>query len=220
VKKLAAAIVLLVTVWFSVTLLGAGLIQRSVEQELIGNPESTSVIERLQLALRLDPDNPDTLTVLSRLQPDDQSLESLRRLTKIKPNDGSVWVDLFAVKMQLGELDEESQQALRQAVQLAPYEPEVIERVVQAGSRRWLSLDGEARQLVNEMAIRGIEGRFHHRKSEILATLDQRGMLRMACTSPRVSSCTSTNTPPKTPPSNNNWLKPNVLEGGVASENS
>jgi len=61
-------LVLLVSVWQSFTVLAGGTLHRMVLQEIEGRADIAFAIERLQLALRIDPGNPSLLSLLARRQ--------------------------------------------------------------------------------------------------------------------------------------------------------
>ncbi len=185
--RIAVTLVLLVAVWMSASVLSGGMIHRIVEQELSGRSDSGWAIERLQLALRLDSQNPDIHALLARLQVPEEALATYRQLTQITPLDGLIWANVFAVKMQLGRLDEEARQALDSAVKLAPYEPVVHETLIDFGSRQWLMLDPATKQKIIEMAVRAVESRSFYRKPEIHRLLTSRGLIWPVCTSSRIA---------------------------------
>lgn len=185
--RIVVSLVLLVSAWQSFTVLAGGTLHRMVMQELEGRADIAFAIERLQLALRIDPGNPSLLSLLARLQPPAESLTTLRLHAKVAPADPEVWAGIFSAKMRLGELDSESRSAIDAAIQLGPYEPLVAERLVDAGSRRWLLLDAYTRQQIVEMAVRALESRAEFRKVEIGKLLASRGLLDMVCTSVRVA---------------------------------
>ncbi|MBT4163141.1 MAG: hypothetical protein HOC70_11215 [Gammaproteobacteria bacterium] len=184
--RITVALVLLVAVWMSVSVLSGGMIHRIVGRELSGRSDSEWALDRLQLAVKLDSRNPDIHALVAKLQPPEESLSTYRLLTQLIPRDGLVWANLFARKLQLGRLDEEARQALDSALKLAPYEPLVQETLIGSASPRWLMLDPATKQKIIEMAVRALESKSHYRKSEIRQLLVNRGLMWPVCASPRV----------------------------------
>ena len=181
-----AAVFLVACAGLCGSLLTGSVLHRTALQEYGGGSERAAVIRKFELARRIDPGNPQSLVMLARLKAPG-AVGLYREATALSPNEGYVWANLFAEKARAGQVDQIAGEALTKANRLAPFEPLVLETVLKAGATSWLSLDADMKREIRESAIRALESEASFRKPEILQILRRSGLVRLACTSSRVS---------------------------------
>jgi len=77
-----------------------------------------------------------------------QALQHYRRSIRLRPVWPHTWASLALVKYRLRELDEEFEQALRNATHFGPWEPVVQRIVAEVGLAAWRELSEEGRRIV------------------------------------------------------------------------
>ena len=150
-------------------------------QELAGGEDSLTVREKLEIAVQLDPANVPILKSLAKLQNPGSAIDTYQRIVEIAPTDGMSWAMLFYHKLQQGQLDSGTRQALKEAVHLTPYEPAVQEVLLWAGTAHWEALDPELRNDLVLVAGRAMMSRAPFRKKEITAILKRGEIGQAAC---------------------------------------
>ena len=122
--------------------------------------------DRIRLALRHFPNQPDYLDLAGHLQEFQANqvgvigkqrrelLESAavhyRKALSVRPLWPYSWVNLLSVKDKLGQVDSEFNKALQRAVETGPWEPRVQLEVITSGVRHWDRLGGVGKNLVRE----------------------------------------------------------------------
>ena len=130
------------------------------------------VIERLELALAIAPDNAWALEFMGAMQfetirgaTDPQaavaaaraSRDSFRRALWQRPTASQTWVNLSLAKQSLGELDGEFFAALEQSVRYGPWEPPVLFLALQTGLGAWDLASPARRELILGMRDRAVQ---------------------------------------------------------------
>ena len=111
--------------------------------------------------------------------------DAYRRTLELRPLWPYTWARLAYVKLRLLQIDDEFDEALRQAVALGPWRVNVNKTVAEIGLIAWLELDGSQRTLVLEATERtlvlnrragqqvmALAARFH-RVDDVCAALDR-----------------------------------------------
>jgi len=111
------------------------------------------------LAARLDSENPETHLQLAMLAIKDKNLNR----------------------------DEEWQSALRLAYEPGPWEPQVQNKITKSGSRDWLSLTPELRDIVISTANRALSHPSAWRALEVRETINSRKLRVIICEEPATS---------------------------------
>jgi hypothetical protein len=176
------ALIVIVMIWQSGTLLIVSVVQRTVAQERVGDSQRPATMEQLGFARKLDGTNPVTLTMLINAAPStEMRLELSRRLAELAPQSPEGWLFLFIEKIALGEIDDEAMTAFDRVQTLAPYEPRIQEQVIAAGLGDWWLLDSSMRTAVVSSATRMLGSQAHYRKAQILALIRDNGLLPIVC---------------------------------------
>ncbi len=124
----------------------------------------------LNIALRLDPENPNYREDRSRLdyleaqrsegarkaELLDDALFQIRKAIRLRPVSPYAWSMLMQVKMGLGEIDQEFLDALDNALMLGPWEPEIQRAVADAGLNVWAVLNDSQKGKILEDIKRGM----------------------------------------------------------------
>lgn len=121
-----------------------------------------AITARLRQALALDPDNPNLLADLGRIESwrvregplyDDgvrtargTALENFRRAARMRPTSGHSWANVAVAKVGLGSLDAEYRAALQQTLRWAPWDAKVQLVGIELGLASWQFLSEEMRQ--------------------------------------------------------------------------
>ena len=83
--------------------------------------------------------------------------EYYQEASAIRPAWPYHWVDLLLVKYRLGEIDEDFNVAIKQAVILGPWEPWVQQVIADVGMHHWYHFTPEMQQLVNTTVRQGVQ---------------------------------------------------------------
>ena len=124
----------------------------------------------LNIALRLDPENPNYREERSRLdyleaersggarkaELLDDALFQIRKAIGLRPVSPYAWSTLMQVKMALGEIDPEFLDALDNALMLGPWEPEIQRAVADAGLNVWAVLNDSQKEKILQDIKRGM----------------------------------------------------------------
>ena len=175
------------------------IIERWQQEKVVLKDEDWDRLQqKLETALRFDPDNPDINhaygTVLQGryidLFPEDPVAQPARRLAadyyrlaiKRRPTWPYTWADLALMKYRLGELDEEYSHALHTAIQMGPWEPSVQYMVGFLGFQTWDKLGQKDRAFI----IKVIQDSFSHADGghvgRMLKLTEEYGFLHIFCT--------------------------------------
>jgi hypothetical protein len=135
--------------------------------------ELLSVATRIEWAIRLADLNPSYHESLARVallraaqsgllaELRSHSLEVARaqihRAIALRPVSPYSWTILLLVKRDLHEYDEEFRQALHRAVELGPWEPELLPQLADVGLSAWVYLPEKEQSLVSQVFIRGLQ---------------------------------------------------------------
>lgn len=112
-----------------------------------------------------------------------QAVVLLRAATRVRPEAGTTWARLAWVKVALGEVDPEFEDALRQASERGPWRIQVNRELAQAGLLAWESLSSPAQAVVVEQVRRSV----NYSKKEalpVMATAYLTGLAPMLCEHP------------------------------------
>jgi hypothetical protein len=158
----------------------------------------TRARERLREARALDPGHPAYAEEIGRLYhgralrlpPIDsvakdyarQGLEYHRQAARLRPSASHSWANIALLKARLPEPDAEFEAALRNAVLLGPWEPDVQLAVAEAGFLRWADLSPPARAAVRETAARALSSQ----DAPLFALARRIGRLGVLCAMPGV----------------------------------
>ncbi|MYM65121.1 hypothetical protein [Pseudomaricurvus sp. HS19] len=150
----------------------------------------------LKKALGYSPSHPDYLRGLGRLSSwffsvsdgvgaetsastGQQGLDYLRQLTGQRPYWPDGWSDLALLKSQLGEFDDEFDQAFANAFALGPNEPQVLLTLSNTALSRWSSLGMASRQQALQVFARGLQSR--GAEMRLLSVAEKYGMQKAVC---------------------------------------
>jgi hypothetical protein len=131
-------------------------------------PKDPTANELLAIVMVSDTNHPDHLKA---------GREYLIRALAQRPGSGYTWASLAAVKYQLGETDAAFETAMVNAMQLAPYEPEVQRDVVNYG----LAVMDEVRPGTLAAIEHALAVGMKRNAAEILQISARRGRLGAAC---------------------------------------
>ena len=131
------------------------------------------VFDSLQRALRFDPNNPEYLDSNATLyrykarlykrqspQAEEANREVLahyRHLVTLRPAWPLYWAGLINIKYTLWEVDEEMQEALRNAARLGPLFKSNQKIILRAGFHGWPFIDIETKEAVNDILQRAMQ---------------------------------------------------------------
>jgi len=117
------------------------------------NPVHHENIARLDL-IRADlPDvNPGEKKSYLRL-----GLSEIHTAITLRPVSPYSWTILLLIKRDLGEFDAEFIHALHRAVELGPWEPELLTSLADVGLSAWTAMPAAEQALIQQVFVRGIE---------------------------------------------------------------
>ncbi len=124
----------------------------------INDPEQHENIARLSLVRAAVPGIPPGEKT-KRLQ---AGLAEIRTAIALRPVSPYSWTILLMVKRDLGEFDSEFLHALHRAVELGPWEPELLVSLADVGLTAWPKVPPEEQDLIQHIFVRGLE---HQAKS-------------------------------------------------------
>jgi hypothetical protein len=107
----------------------------------------------------------------------DEARSEIVSAIRYRPGSGYTWASLAAVKYRLGEADQMFERALVNAMQLAPFEPEVQRDVADYGLAVLDEVAPATRAAVEQAVISGMR----RNPAEILQISSRRGRLSAAC---------------------------------------
>jgi hypothetical protein len=129
-------------------------------------------LARLETALRREPGSPQILENMGRLYTwralvpgstagevtgaQQTAADYYRKSLVQRPTSPYTWANLALTKYSLEETDDEFMHAIRQAVFLGPWEPDVQILVADAGLGAWWKLPAEVQAVVLDNVVRGI----------------------------------------------------------------
>jgi tetratricopeptide (TPR) repeat protein len=131
------------------------------------------VFDSLQRALRFDPNNPEYLDSIATLyrykarlykrqspqaeKANRKALAHYRHLVTLRPAWPLYWAGLINIKYTLWEVDEEMQEALRNAARLGPLFKSNQKIILRAGFHGWPFIDIETKEAVNDILQRAMQ---------------------------------------------------------------
>jgi len=144
-----------------------------LEADQINQAGIDEALERIRLALRTFPGQPDYQDFAGQLhelmadregvvgQQRSDLLETAaghyRKALSVRPLWPYSWVNLLSVKDKLGQVDMEFNKALHRAVETGPWEPRLQLAVITTGLRRWDRLRRTERNLIREEIIKSLK---------------------------------------------------------------
>ncbi len=134
--------------------------------------EVEAVFNEFNFARSLTDSDPTLYENLSRLRlvraalpgvlPDEKysqlraGLVEIRKAIRLRPISPYSWVILLALKRDLNEFDAEFRLGLHRAVELGPWEPQVLNGLADVGLSAWDAMPAEERALIQQVFIRGM----------------------------------------------------------------
>lgn len=117
------------------------------------NPAHHEGLSRVEFtrALQLQASDPLRLTYLesARLQ--------IHRAIALRPISAISWTNLLVIKRELHEYDVEFRHALHRAVELGPWEPELLPQLADVGLSAWSVMPAEEQALIGQVFERGMQ---------------------------------------------------------------
>ena len=107
-------------------------------------------------------------------------LAQIRSAIRLRPVSPYSWSILLRLKRELGEFDAEFRFALQRAVELGPWEPELLAALADVGLSAWDALPAAEQALIQQVFVRGME-----RQDKLMRDVAQAH--RSPCAEPRVS---------------------------------
>jgi len=150
------------------------------------------VVSYAKAAVDKDPDNPDVLSLMGSVyewntfRPENQrqnnqqrrlALEYYRKAVELRPQWPHTWNGIALLKFRMDEFDQEFHSALKNAMELGPWEPRVQEIIAEVGLSAWEELDFAMRERIVQNIDRGIT----MQPILMLNILKKYGELRMVC---------------------------------------
>jgi hypothetical protein len=117
------------------------------------NPVHHENIARLNLIRAALADvNPDEKKSILR-----RGLAEIHTAISLRPVSPYSWTILLLIKRDLGEFDAEFIHALHRAVELGPWEPELLTALADVGLSAWTAMPAAEQALIQQVFVRGIE---------------------------------------------------------------
>ena len=150
------------------------------------------VVSYAKAAVDKNPDNPDLLFLMGNVyewnafHPDNQkqnnqqrkwALEYYRKAAELRPQWPYTWSGIALLKFRMDELDQEFHSALRNAMELGPWEPRVQKIIAEVGLNAWDKLEQSQRIPIVENIRRGVV----MQPRVMMDILKKYGQLRMVC---------------------------------------
>ena len=150
------------------------------------------VVSHAKAAVDKDPDNPDLLFLMGNVyewnafHPENQyknnqqrqlALEYYRKAVELRPQWPYTWSGIALLKFRMNEFDQEFYLALRNAMELGPWEPRVQSIIAEVGLNVWDKLKHTERLPIVENIRRGVV----MQPQVMLDILNKYGQLRMVC---------------------------------------
>ena len=150
------------------------------------------VVSYAKAAVDKDPGNPDLLFLMGNVyewnafHPENQyknnqqrklALEYYRKAVELRPQWPYTWSGIALLKFRMNEFDQEFYLALRNAMELGPWEPRVQSIIAEVGLNVWDKLKHTERLPIVENIRRGVV----MQPQVMLDILNKYGQLRMVC---------------------------------------
>lgn len=84
-------------------------------------------------------------------------LAEIHSALRLRPISPYSWTILLSLKRELGEFDAEFRFALHRAVELGPWEPDLLVSLADIGLSAWSSLPAEEQAMIQQVFVRGME---------------------------------------------------------------
>ncbi|MGK0298271.1 MAG: hypothetical protein ACI9XC_001890 [Gammaproteobacteria bacterium] len=168
------------------------LLQWVNDVNTLNKAEWTIAYDRVSKAIDQDPLNPELLTLMANVQEwkiyldkDDVennhylslALKNYRTAAEIRPAWPYTWSHISLVKLRMGEVDQEFQQAIEIATKTGPWEPRVQQIIAEVGLSAWQRLNTGMREKIVRNINRGIT----IQPIPMLNILKKYGQLNMVC---------------------------------------
>lgn len=155
-------------------------LQSNLSTALRYNPNNPNIHESLALALTgrfADKPVGDKLAEPYRRK----ALAHYRQSIAVRPVWPYAWINLALVKYQLGEIDEEFQQALYKANKLGAWEPDVQRLIIDISLSRWNVLTLEERDFVLNIIAKSLRHTVPRHSYRILKLAEHHSVLALVC---------------------------------------
>lgn len=119
----------------------------------ISDPEHHESIARLRLVRAAAPGISDG----EKSQQLQAGLDEIRTAIALRPVSPYSWTILLMLKRDLGEFDSEFLHALHRAVELGPWEPDLLVSLADVGLTAWPKVPLEEQDLIQHIFVRGLE---------------------------------------------------------------
>ncbi|MGC2165574.1 MAG: hypothetical protein WA632_06130 [Gallionella sp.] len=134
-------------------------VQLETARDLANNdPEIHENLARLSL-MRAAAADTAPAEKISRLR---TGLSEIRIAIALRPASPYSWAILSTIKRDLGEYDSEFRQSLHRAVELGPWEPDLLTSLADVGLSAWPKMPPDEQELIQHVFVRGME---HQSKS-------------------------------------------------------
>jgi len=168
------------------------LMQWENDVSTLNQTEWTNAYDGVSKAISLDPLNPELFALMANVQEwkiyldkDDEennhylslALRNYRKAAELRPAWPYTWSQISLVKYRMGEIDQELQQAIENATNTGPWEPDVQQIIAEVGLSAWQELDFSMRGIIVRNIHRGIT----MQPILMLNILKKHGHLKMVC---------------------------------------
>ncbi len=110
-----------------------------------------------------------------------EALDLLRALLEEQPHSATLWAQLFVLKLDLSEADEERSAALARVNETGPFDPVARFYLIEAGTARWLRLSRQEREVMLDYAALALSSAAQFKAGEVANLLRKRGFSRVIC---------------------------------------
>ena len=153
-----------------------------------GVANNEAMQRRLEQAIRLDGGNPAHREYLARLYESRgahrQALENSRASTILRPGSPNAWADIARLKLPLGELDNELDNAIKNAARLGPWEPDVQLAIAAVAIEADRRLTPDARRA----ALAVMSNALKRQERAVVELAFRRGRLDLLCSIPGIAA--------------------------------
>jgi hypothetical protein len=105
------------------------------------------------------------------------ALGNYRKAAELRPAWPYSWSQISLVKYRMGEIDQELQQAIENATNTGPWDPDVQQIIAEVGLSAWQELDYSMREII----VRNIDRGITMQPILMLNILKKYGHLKMVC---------------------------------------
>lgn len=108
------------------------------------------------------------------------ALKDFRHASQLQPTWPHTWVDIALIKIRLGVVDQETIDALQNALNTGPWRPDVLKGIANAGVLAWDMLPVRGKEIVIRSIDRGLASNPNTAKA-IWSTISDFGQIRAIC---------------------------------------